>query len=133
MKKIFLIGAMRGMDRKDSLLWREEAKKKLSEHFIVYHAMRGREEKETFSDPKSAVMRDKQDILSADIILVNDTIKGMSMIGTSMEILIAYINHKTIIAFGDAHKGDYWMDYHITCRVSTVDEAYALLTSMYKE
>lgn len=133
MKKIFLIGPMRGMQKKDSLSWREKVKQKLSSNFIVFHAMRGREEKETFPDPKAAVVRDKQDVLSADIILLNDTVKGMSMIGTAMEVQLAHIHHKTIIAFGEAHRGDYWLDYHITCRVSSLEEAYNLLNTLYKE
>ena len=45
----------------------EEAKKMLSSHFIVKHAYRGREQGETFPDPKGAIMRDKQDVLNATI------------------------------------------------------------------
>ena len=73
MKTIFLAGPMRGFSdaegRKITLEWREEAKKILSSHFIVKHAYRGRENGETFSDPKGAIMRDKQDVLNADIII----------------------------------------------------------------
>lgn len=137
MKTIFLAGPMRGFSdaegRKKTLGWREEAKEMLSSHFIVKHAYRGREEKETFPDPKGAIIRDKQDVLSADIIIVNDTIPGASMIGTAMEVLFAFLNNKTIIVFGDAHKGDYWLDYHATMRVSDMQEAIQICKKLFNE
>ena len=137
MKTIFLAGPMRGFSdakgRKKTLGWREDAKRMLSEHFIVKHAYRGREEKETFPDAKGAVIRDKQDVLEADIIIVNDTIPGASMIGTSMEILFAFLHNKTIIVFGDAHKGDYWLDYHATMRVKDMDEAIRICKDLFYE
>ncbi len=137
MKTIFLAGPMRGFSdaegRKKTLEWREEAKRILSGHFIVKHAYRGREKGEAFSDPKGAIMRDKQDVLNADIIIVNDTIPGASMIGTSMEVLFAFLHNKTIIVFGDAHKGDYWLAYHATMRVKDMDEAIRICKDLFYE
>ena len=137
MKTVFLAGPMRGFSdaegRKKTLTWREEAKSILSDMFVVKHAYRGREDKETFTDPKGAVMRDKQDVLDADILIVNDTIPGASMIGTSMEILLAFLHNKIIIVFGDAHKGDYWLDYHATMRVKDMDEAINICKNLFYE
>ena len=137
MKTIFLAGPMRGFSdaegRKITLEWKKKKKKILSSHFIVKHAYRGRENGETFSDSKGAIMRDKQDVLNADIIIVNDTISGASMIGTSMEVLFAFLHNKTIIVFGDAHKGDYWLDYHATMRVKHMDEAIRICKDLFYE
>lgn len=123
MKKVFLCGPMRGVDRTESLKWRREAETLLKDNFIVKHAFRGREDHETFPDPKGPVIRDKQDVVDSDILIVNDTLNEASMIGTSMEILLAYNAGKTIIVFGDAHKGDYWLDYHSTMRVLDLESA----------
>ncbi len=130
-KKIFLCGPMRGISRDISLGWRKLAVKKLSDKFEVIHAMRGREEKETFTDPKAAVIRDINDIKEADIILVNDTIDTCSMIGTSMEIFFAYQLMKPVIVFGNAHDKDYWLNYHTHLRVKDLDEASQILHKMF--
>src|SRR3989338_146336 len=110
MKKIFLSGPMRGVDRTESLQWRMQAKEMLQEKFEVIHAFRGREEKETFTDSRAAVIRDLSDIKDADIVLVNDTVKDCSMIGTSMEVFFAYEEKKPVILFGNAHEKDYWLN-----------------------
>ncbi|MCX6722317.1 MAG: hypothetical protein NTY04_03990 [Candidatus Staskawiczbacteria bacterium] len=130
-KKIFLCGPMRGIPREESLGWRELAVKCLSEKFEVIHAMRGREKKETFTDPRAAVIRDLNDIKGADILLVNDTNENCSMIGTSMEIFFAFQQNKPIIVFGNAHDKDYWLNYHIHLRVKDFNEACGVLNNMF--
>lgn len=130
-KRIFLCGPMRGVPREISLGWRESATKCLSEKFEVLHAMRGREEKETFADPRAAVIRDLSDIKNADILLVNDTIENCSMIGTSMEIFFAFQQNMPIIIFGNAHDKDYWLNYHIHLRAKDLDEACDVLNKMF--
>jgi len=130
-KRIFLCGPMRGVPREISLGWRELATKCLSEKFEVLHAMRGREEKETFTDPRAAVIRDLSDIKNADILLVNDTIENCSMIGTSMEIFFAFQQNMPIIVFGNAHDKDYWLNYHTHLRVKGLDEACDVLNKMF--
>ena len=137
MKTIFLAGPMRGFatgeGRQKTLAWREHAKHLLSDTFFVKHAYRGREKEETFPDPKGAIIRDKQDILEADIIIVNDTFENATMIGTAMEVLFAFLNNKIIIVFGDAHKGDYWLDYHATLRVNDLDAAIKVCKEFFYE
>ena len=137
MKNVFLAGPMRGFAQGEArarvLQWRQEIAECLGESFTVRHAFRGRESHETFPDPKGAVIRDKQDIINADIIIVNDSFPGASMIGTSMEILLAFQHDKPIIAFGDAHAGDYWMDYHITLRVKTQEDACKICKELFNE
>ena len=130
-KKIFLSGPMRGVSREESLGWRKEAIKLLEKDFDVVHALRGREEKETFTDPRAAVIRDISDIKSSDIILVNDTIENCSMIGTSMEVFFAFQQNKPVIVFGDAHNKDYWLNYHLHLRTSSLNEACEILNKMF--
>jgi hypothetical protein len=96
-------------ERAVAIAWRNETKDYLGEGFEVVHAYRGREEKETFPDPKGAIVRDKND---SDIMLMNDSFSQASMIGISMEVFFANELGKPIIAFGQAHKGDYWLEHH---------------------
>ena len=133
MKTVFLSGPMRGVPREEALLWRKEASKMLSGKFYVLHALRGREKKETFTDPRAAVIRDLNDIKRADILLVNDTFKDRSMIGTSMEIFFAHEEKKPVIVFGNAHAGDYWLDYHSHLRVKNLKEACEVLNKMFSQ
>lgn len=133
MKTVFLSGPMRGVPRDIAKAWRDEAALLLKEKFLTLHAYRGREDKETFPDPKGAVLRDKQDIRRSDIVLVNDTFEGASMIGTSMEVLYAYNCEKIIIVFGNAHKGDYWLDFHCTMRVENLQQACEICLKLFHD
>ncbi len=130
-KTVFLSGPMRGLPRKDSLGWRNEATKLLSKKFNVLHAMRGREEKEVFSDPRTAVIRDLNDIVHSDILLVNDMFPDASMIGTSMEVFFAHQNMTPVIVFGTAHENDYWLNYHIHLRVADLENACKVINEMF--
>lgn len=130
-KKVFLSGPIRGIPRERSLSWRKEASKLLRRNFDVFHALRGREKQETFTDPKAAVIRDLNDIKDADILLVNDTIENCSMIGTSMEVFFAFQQSKPVIVFGDAHNKDYWLNYHSHLRVRDLKEACKVLNKMF--
>ena len=131
MKKVFLGGPMKGVDRKAALAWRKEATRLLSKKFKVLHALRGREKHETFSDSRAAVVRDLSDIKNSDILLVNDTTKNCSMIGTSMEVFFAHELKRPVIVFGDAHAGDYWLDYHSHMRVKDLRAACNVLNKMF--
>ena len=122
---------MRGISRELGKAWRAEATEYLKKRFKTIHAYRGREKRETFPDSKGAIIRDKQDIRSSDIILVNDTFENASMIGTAMEVLYAYGLEKVIIVFGNAHKGDYWLDYHATMRVLSLKEACDICLKLF--
>lgn len=130
-KTVFLCGPMRGIKRKDALSWRKRAARLLESKFNVVHAMRGREKKETFNDFRAAIIRDKNDIIKSDLVLVNDTFENVSMIGTAMEILFAFEKDKPIIVFGNSHDKDYWLNYHIHTRVDSLEQACTLLKKMF--
>ncbi len=131
MKKVFLSGPIRGIPKEESLAWRKEAAKLLEANFETTHALRGREERETFTDPRAAVVRDLSDIKSADILLVNDSIEDCSMIGTSMEVFFAFQENKPVIVFGSAHEKDYFLNYHTHLRVKDLNEACDVLNKMF--
>ena len=103
---------MKGIPREDSLAWRILADNILNKNFNTLHALRGREKSETFTDPRTAVIRDLSDIRNSDILLVNDSFKDSSMIGTSMEVFFAHQLGKPVIIFGESHDKDYWLNYH---------------------
>ena len=131
MKKVFLSGPIRGLDRKDALGWRISASEQLEGSFITMHALRGRESKETLPDKRIAVQRDKNDINMCDVLLVNDEFAGASMIGTSMEVLYAHQLNKLVILFGEAHAQDYWLNYHSHARFNSLNEACMFLKEHY--
>lgn len=131
MKNVFLSGPIRGIPREESLYWRNQAKDLLETNFEVRHALRGREVVETLPDPRIAIIRDKNDIDWADIILVNDTNPNASMIGTSMEIIYAYERNKTILIFGNAHEKDYWLNYHSHARFEKLEDACIAINSIF--
>lgn len=123
---------MRGISRADGIAWREKAKLLLGEDFVVLHAYRGREEKETFPDPRGAIIRDKQDIKRCDVMIVNDILDA-SMIGTSMEVFFAHSIDKPVIIFGCAHENDYWLDAHSHIRVETLEDACDLVRKLFRD
>lgn len=130
---VFLAGPMRGVPREKSLAWRVEATKLLGSDVQVLHALRGREEKETFPDPRAAIARDKDDIRRADIVLVDDTWANVSMIGTAMEVLFAFELGKIVFLFGNAHQGDYWLENHSHGRFATLEKLCAFIKKQFKD
>lgn len=130
-KRIFLSGPIRGVSREESLTWRKKATDLLSDSFETVHALRGREEKEVFTDYKAAVIRDLSDIKNSNILVVNDTLEDCSMIGTSMEVFYAYQLNIPVIVFGEAHNKDYFLNYHTHLRVKTLEEACDVLIKMF--
>lgn len=131
MKKVFLAGPMRGMERSYGLGWRKEAEELLGDSFQVLSPFRGREEAETMPDPRGAVIRDKRDIMSADIVLVDDTQAEASMLGTAMEVHFAHSLDKVVVLFGQAHERDYWLNYHSHIRAADLQTACELLCRLY--
>ncbi len=130
-KTVFLSGPMRGLPREESLGWRKRATELLKDNFNVVHALRGREERETFTDPRIAVVRDLYDIKRSDVLLVNDTVENCTMIGTSMEVFFAFQETKPIIVFGNAHDKDYWLNYHIHLRMKNLEDACDVINKMF--
>ena len=132
-RTVFLSGPMRGVPRRDAIAWRKRAQRLLGNGFYVLHAFRGREERETFPDPRGAIVRDKQDIRRCDIMIVNDTFRQASMIGTAMEVFLAHSLDKAVIIFGHGHDHDYWLNVHAHLRVNTLEDACTLVKKLFQE
>ncbi|MDI3548151.1 MAG: hypothetical protein PWR10_1803 [Halanaerobiales bacterium] len=80
--------------------------------FKVLNPLRGR--KPTDTNSKDIVERDLQDIVQANILLVEMDHDQMPYIGTSMEIRYAWERGKEIILWGRANRGSHWLKYHAT-------------------
>lgn len=132
-KTIFLSGPIRGIPREKGIAWRREIQKNLGEDYQVLHAYRGREEKETMPHYKGAVIRDLNDIERSDIVIVNDTFANASSIGTAMEVFYAFNLNKVVILFGNAHKEDYWLNYHSHMRVEKLEEACEVVVNLFSD
>lgn len=102
--------------------WRQLAKKELdSRYFNVidpYDLDPKPFTKEAEMRGKLIVERDKAAIIQSDIVLLS---AGHDALGTWMELLFAWENHKPVFAFGDCVNP--WYVYHVSCRCSTLDEA----------
>ncbi|RJP21077.1 MAG: hypothetical protein C4527_23920 [Candidatus Omnitrophota bacterium] len=97
LKKIYLCGPIMGEVHGEAAEWREEAKKLLTDRYILLDPMR-RDFKDNEVDSANEIVEfDLQDIRDADIILVNYC---KPSIGTAMEVF--YAAHdlgKFVVAF----------------------------------
>lgn len=100
-KQIYLAGAMGcyGKNSVQSLIWRQKAKELLEDSFSVidptYYYNYGSNDHKT----EKEIMRfDMRKVLESDIVLVN--LKDLDKsLGTSDEILLAYLNNIPVIGF----------------------------------
>jgi hypothetical protein len=120
--KVYLCGAINGCTDEECKDWREEAKKIFPQSIDpMRRDYRGREE----DCINEIVELDKIDILTADAILVN---YDKPSVGTSMEIIYAWMHHKKIIVVvREGVKISPWLKYHSTCIVSSFEVAFKLL------
>ena len=120
MKKIYLAGLI-ATDYPESLEWRERAEDKLL-HFDVLSPMRGKANLQDESGDggitsftatsKDIILRDYNDVLAADILLVNLNTFGCPrpLLGTIFELAWVWQLRKRCIAICD--KGNYLMHEH---------------------
>jgi hypothetical protein len=107
--------------------WRLKATEKLeAAGYIVLNPLRDKEEGIEYM-PDFIVHRDLDDIKRASILLVEMNTPGVPIAGTSMEIRKAFDWGKRIILWGTANRGSYWLQYHKTEWVDTLEEALDLL------
>jgi len=96
-KKIYLSGPIMDETHTAALTWREEARKKLGQEFILLDPMRRNFKDREVDSANEIVEFDLQDVRDADIILVN---YNKPSIGTAMEVFYAAHNlGKFIVAF----------------------------------
>ena len=66
---------------------------------------------------------DKLDIMKADIVLANYGDKPPSSVGTAMEILFAWEQHKPVFLVTTQPKISPWLKYHSTLIFNSLDDA----------
>lgn len=128
---IFLSGPMRNVVRAESIAWRQEITGRLEHEFVILDPWRGRRVRPGFGAAREAIGRDKLDIARSDILVVDDTHDGASMIGTAMEVFFAWSLNRFILVIGEAHAGDPWLDAHSHARVMAIEDAVEYLRLVF--
>jgi nucleoside 2-deoxyribosyltransferase len=103
-KKIYLCGPI--MDEVDGHAreWRQQAKRDLSDHFVLLDPMRRNFKDREVDSANEIVEFDLQDVRDADILLVN---YSKPSIGTAMEVFYAsHVLQKFVVAFSPFAFGD---------------------------
>jgi nucleoside 2-deoxyribosyltransferase len=125
--KIYLSGPIFLTTDKESKLWREEAKKRLSKYEILDPMERDYRGK-TRDNYKEIVENDKKQIDNCDIMLVNHT---KPSVGTSMEILYAWENDKRIFTIVHSNDISPWLLYHCEKLFKSLDSGIIFLNELY--
>ena len=136
MTVVYLCGPIMVITENEANEWREEAMMKLHmSKFSCLNPMR-RQWKTGDYSIKEIVEYDKDDIESADIILVNYTAGKDGKFegtGTAMEVLHAYNLEKKIIAFSNIpfEKQSPWMRYHCESIFGSLERALRFIMEVY--
>lgn len=122
-RKIYLSGPIMDEHPELAATWRERAKERLGEWFIMLDPMRRNFKDREVDSANEIVDFDLQDVRDADIILVN---YSKSSIGTSMEVF--YAAHdlgKFVVAFSPLSFRDCspWMVRYCTKILPSLDDA----------
>lgn len=113
-KKIYLSGPIMDEAHTSAKTWREIAKSRLCDHFILLDPMRRNFKDREVDSANEIVEFDLQDVRDADILLVN---YNKASIGTAMEVFYAAHDlNKFIVAFSPFTFQDCspWMVKHCT-------------------
>lgn len=136
-QKIYLAGGVNGFTVSEATEWRNYAALQLNlRGFEVINPLRSRVGRDGrfvggVYSPAEVVVRDKQDILRADGLLVEYTRSDRNYAGTSMEILFAFEHHKLIVVWS-SHAGEsYWLKYHATVILPTLDDCIEFIASYW--
>ena len=114
--KIYLAGALLNYEE-EAPKWRAYVKEKLG-HKVIY--LDPIEESAIGKNSSDIINQDKQMISMSDIVLV-DWAKISA--GTSMEIIYAWENDKTIYVIDSGAPISIWVEYHATEIFESVDDA----------
>lgn len=123
MKKIYLSGPIMDEHVKAAQTWREIAKTRLHDHFILLDPMRRNFKDREVDSANEIVEFDLQDVRDADILLVN---YNKASIGTAMEVFFAaHELGKFVVAFSPFTFQDCspWMVRYCTKILPSLDEA----------
>lgn len=130
-KTIYLAGPIMNVSDLESSEWRSLASEILSADFRILNPLRRNTSKIPPRSAAEVVVLDKNDILDSEIVLVNlDPIS----VGTSMEILYAYTNHKYIVSFSKKVKEELspWTIFHSTRLEHSLEDAISYILENLK-
>ena len=129
-KKVYLCGPINGCTDEECKDWREMLKQRLGEDSCVdpmRRDYRGRED----DCVEEIVELDKIDILECDSLIVN---YDKPSVGTSMEVLYAWMHHKIIIVVcAPDTRISPWLRYHSTRIVHSFQDALEDLQHIRKQ
>ena len=124
--KIYLAGALLDFENECSK-WRNEVKEKLGDDNYIFLDPVLIEV--NFENPADIINTDKNMIIESDIVLV-DWAKISA--GTSMEIIFAWNNNKTIYIIDSGAPMSLWVTYHSDAVVKSIDEAVEIIRNNYE-
>ena len=126
-KKVYLSGPIMDEEHTSAKTWREVAKQRLCDHFVLLDPMRRNFKDREVDSANEIVEFDLQDVRDADILLVN---YNKASIGTAMEVFHAAHNlGKFIVAFSPFAFQDCspWMVKYCTKILPSLDAAIAYI------
>lgn len=130
--EVYLGGPIGQRTIEEANVWRRSAEEFLTNHGVkARNPLRGKSELERRNYTNAEiVIRDKNDIMKSDVVLVYWPTRTISN-GTAMEIVYAYEIKKPIIFVGEWGKDDIWINYHVTKFVPTLPEALEYIVLMF--
>jgi nucleoside 2-deoxyribosyltransferase len=129
MTTVYLAGAIDGQPADQVTCWRRKAALVLKENgFSVIDPTEGKD-LTAFYDPRDIVETDLANVDRADIILLEMNTKGHAYIGTAIEMRRAWEQGKPVICWGTANRESYFLRYHATAMLDTLDEAIGVIVN----
>ncbi len=126
-RRIYLSGPIMDEEHTAARTWREVAKERLVDHFILLDPMRRNFKDREVDSANEIVEFDLQDVREADILLVN---YNKPSIGTAMEVFFAAHDlGKFVVAFSPFQFRDCspWMVRYCTKILPTMDESISYI------
>jgi len=127
MSTIYLCGGINKLSDSEAKDWREAAKSELSGTYKLLDPMRRDYRGREAESVRDIIDGDIQDILDADILLVNASRPSW---GTGMELFFASKKGKVVVTICPDEKPSPWLVGHSTVLVKTFAEAFNYLISI---
>ena len=127
MKTIYLCGAIDAVTTEYAKGWRQTAKAELIK--AGFAVIDPTDDMHDDLAIETVVRKDLASVEASDILLVEMNNHNGAYIGTSMEIRKAWEWGKQIIVWGEANLFSYFLNFHQTVRLRTLEEALACICS----
>lgn len=118
---VYLAGGIDGLPYEQAVGWRQQAGKALQRK--GFKVIDPTKDLTALHSPKEIVEAALVNINRADVLLVEMNNPGHAYIGTAIEIRWAWIQGKPVICWGTANRNSYFLRYHATELLETLEEA----------